>query len=101
MGEGDISGLLADQYVIRLGEDHEIGVFDDAVLVEVGRAGLGLERIGSQPAASYRFWVGEGRVANQQGLQTTPWRDIARRLSYEEATARVFGRPCKRCKEST
>jgi hypothetical protein len=55
---------------------------------------------GSQPTASYRFWVGEGRVASQQGLQTTPWRDIARRLSYEEATERVFGRPCKRCKGS-
>jgi hypothetical protein len=54
----------------------------------------------SQPTASYRFWVGEGRVASQQGLQTTPWRDIARRLSSEEATERVFGRPCKRCKGS-
>lgn len=47
---------------------------------------------------SYRYWVGEGRVAAEQGLRTTPWRDTAKSLSVEEATQRVFGRPCKRCR---
>jgi hypothetical protein len=56
---------------------------------------------GNQPAASYRNWVGEGKVARQQGLHATPWRDIARRLSDEEATKRVFGLPCIRCMGST
>lgn len=56
---------------------------------------------GNQPGASYRSWVGEGSVANQQGLHATPWRALARRLSVEEATNRVFGRPCIRCKGST
>ena len=56
---------------------------------------------GNQPTSSYRNWVGEGRVARQQGLHVTPWLDIARSLSDEEATRRVFGRPCIRCKRST
>ncbi|VVQ24677.1 hypothetical protein PS934_05752 [Pseudomonas fluorescens] len=47
---------------------------------------------------SYRYWVGEGRVAAEQGLRTTPWRDTAKSLSFEEATQRVFGRPCKHCR---
>lgn len=47
---------------------------------------------------SYRYWVGEGRVAAEQGLSTTSWRDTARSLNFEEATHRVFGRPCKHCR---
>jgi hypothetical protein len=47
---------------------------------------------------SYRYWVGDGRIAAEQGLRTTPWRDEARVLSFEEASQRVFGRPCKRCR---
>lgn len=47
---------------------------------------------------SYRYWVGEGRVAAEQGLLTTPWRDTAKSLNFEEATQRVFGRPCKHCR---
>lgn len=47
---------------------------------------------------SYRYWVGEGHIAAEQGLRTTPWRDTAKLLNFEEATQRVFGRPCKRCK---
>lgn len=47
---------------------------------------------------SYRCWVGDGRIAAEQGLRTTPWRDEARALSFEEASQRVFGRPCKRCR---
>ena len=30
--------------------------------------------------------------AAEQGLRTTPWRDEARSLSFEEASQRVFGR---------
>lgn len=50
------------------------------------------------PGPSYRYWVGEGRVAAAQGLRTTPWRDVAASLSFDEATQRVFGRPCKQCR---
>lgn len=53
------------------------------------------------PEPSYRYWVGDGRVAAEQGLRTTPWRDEARTLSFEEASQRVFGRPCKRCRGAT
>jgi hypothetical protein len=52
----------------------------------------------SMPGPSYRYWVGDGRIAAEQGLRTTPWRDEARALSFEEASQRVFGRPCKRCR---
>lgn len=52
----------------------------------------------TEAAPSYRYWVGEGRVAAEQGLRATPWRDAARSLSFEEASQRVFGRPCKRCR---
>jgi len=47
---------------------------------------------------SYRYWVGDGRVGAERGLRTTPWRDTAKSLSFEEATRRVFGRPCKHCR---
>lgn len=47
---------------------------------------------------SYRYWVGDGRVASKQGLRVTPWRDTAKSLNFEEATSRVFGRPCKHCR---
>ena len=50
------------------------------------------------PGPSYRYWVGDGRIAAEQGLRTTPWRDEARSLSFDEASQRVFGRPCKRCR---
>jgi hypothetical protein len=52
----------------------------------------------SSSGPSYRYWVGEGRVAAEQGLLTTPWRDTAKSLNFEEATQRVFGRPCKHCR---
>ena len=47
---------------------------------------------------SYRFWVGEGKVAAQHGLRTTPWFQAARATSLEVATRKVFGRPCGRCR---
>ena len=46
---------------------------------------------------SYRFWVGEGRVAVQHGLQTTPWFQAASTTLPEDATRRVFGRACRHC----
>lgn len=49
---------------------------------------------------SYRYWVGEGQVAAEQGLRTTAWRDGARSVSFYEAGQRVFGRPCKRCRDA-
>jgi hypothetical protein len=49
---------------------------------------------------SYRFWVGDGRLAGQHGLRTTPWFQAARATSFEEATRMVFGRPCGRCRIS-
>lgn len=47
---------------------------------------------------SYRYWVGDGIVAREQGLRTTPWWIEARRVTLGEASQRVFGRPCKRCR---
>ncbi len=52
----------------------------------------------TMPGPSYRYWVGDGRIAAEQGLRTTPWRDEARDLSFDAASQRVFGRPCKRCR---
>lgn len=59
-----------------------------------------LAALGGMAENSYRYWVGAGRVAEEQGLRVMPWRDIARQLSEEEATRRVFGRPCKRCRQA-
>ena len=47
---------------------------------------------------SYRYWVGDGAVAFKQGLRTTPWWEEAKRVTFGEASYRVFGRPCKRCR---
>jgi hypothetical protein len=54
----------------------------------------------SSSGTSYHYWVGEARIAAEQGLRTMPWHDTAKSLSFEEATQRVFGRPCKHCRES-
>lgn len=54
----------------------------------------------SSSGPSYRYWIGEGRVAAEQGLRTTPWRDMAKSLSFEKATQLVFGRPCKHCRDT-
>ncbi|WP_423358379.1 ThiF family adenylyltransferase [Pseudomonas citronellolis] len=54
---------------------------------------------GSQDRApSYRFWVGNGRVAAQHGLRTTPWFIAARTTLTEDATRQVFGRACRYCR---
>lgn len=47
---------------------------------------------------SYRFWVGEGKVAAEQGLRTTPWFGTARTTSAEDATHQVFGLACSHCR---
>ena len=47
---------------------------------------------------SYRFWVGEGKVAAEHGLRTTPWFRTARTISAEEATQQVFGLACSHCR---
>lgn len=47
---------------------------------------------------SYRFWVGEGRAAADQGLSTTPWFAGANGASSKEASRGAFGRACKYCR---
>lgn len=47
---------------------------------------------------SYRFWVGDGKVAAEQGLRTAPWFQIARTTSEAVATQQVFGIPCPHCR---
>jgi ThiF family len=50
--------------------------------------------------ASYRFWVGEGKAAAAQGLRTTPWWSQAPSVPFAEATRRVFGLSCRRCRSA-
>jgi len=54
-----------------------------------------------EPGGSYCFWVGEGRAAAEQHLRTTPWWSEARSVPFAEATRRVFGPPCRRCRPRT
>ncbi len=49
---------------------------------------------------SYRFWVGDGRTALAQDLRTTAWWHEAPSTTVSDATRRVFGRNCRRCKGS-
>lgn len=57
---------------------------------------VGAGAVERQP--SYKFWVGEGKAAAEQGLRTTPWFRLARTTSEEVATQQVFGRPCLHCR---
>jgi len=57
---------------------------------------VGAGAVGRQP--SYKFWVGEGKTAAEQGLRTTPWFRLARTTSEEVATQQVFGRACPYCR---
>lgn len=50
---------------------------------------------------SYRFWVGEGKASAVQGLSSTPWWSTAPLISFAEASRRVFGRPCSRCRSAS
>lgn len=47
---------------------------------------------------SYKFWVGAGKVAAKEGLRTTNWWKSAADAPQAEASLRVFGRPCRRCR---
>lgn len=57
-----------------------------------------LRALDSETEPSYRFWVGNGTAAAQEGLKTTNWWKVASHTSPAEATSRVFGRPCKHCR---
>lgn len=58
-----------------------------------------LAATGEERKPAYDFWVGEGRVAAEQGLRTTRWFQAARTTSKEQATQQVFGRPCRHCRQ--
>ena len=60
-----------------------------------------LRALGVEAKPSYHFWAGEGAEATKLGFRTTPWFNVSRSLSYEEATRRVFSPFCKRCRGST
>lgn len=64
------------------------------ILSAIARAAAGDDT--RQP--SYQFWVGEGKLAAQHGLRTTPWFRAARTTLPEEATRQVFGRACACCR---
>jgi hypothetical protein len=57
-----------------------------------------LDALAGEDKASYRFWVGAGKVAAEEGLRTTNWWRVARKTPADESTALVFGRPCARCR---
>lgn len=57
-----------------------------------------LSSLGKEPKPSYRYWVGEGSVAADAGLKTTQWWNVASQVTQTDASLRVFGRPCKRCR---
>lgn len=51
---------------------------------------------------SYRYWAGDGRAASERNLRTTAWWADARAVPPGDIQSRrAFGRPCKRCREST
>jgi len=47
---------------------------------------------------SYKFWAGEGTVAAERGLRTTPWFRAAPATSAGDATQQVFGLACSYCR---
>ncbi len=57
-----------------------------------------LSSLGKEPKPSYRYWVGEGSVAAGAGLKTTHWWTMANQVTQMDASLRVFGLPCKRCR---
>ncbi|MDE2343864.1 MAG: ThiF family adenylyltransferase [Betaproteobacteria bacterium] len=50
-------------------------------------------------STSYRAWVGKGAAAQEEGLRTTNWWATVGELSECEATERLFGLPCKTCRD--
>ncbi|MGI4858966.1 MAG: ThiF family adenylyltransferase [Janthinobacterium lividum] len=59
-----------------------------------------LDALVDRGSASYRYWVGEGSVAAAEGLRTTNWWANAKKMPSESG-ARVFGRPCARCRDGS
>ena len=57
-----------------------------------------LSALHEEDGAEYRYWVGDGKTAKDQGLRATAWWEEARSVSHADATTRVFGRPCKYCR---
>ena len=55
--------------------------------------------LSSVNAPSYRYWVGEGSSAKEQGLNATPWWTRAKKVQAAQATASVFAPPCPNCRE--
>lgn len=47
---------------------------------------------------AYNYWTGDGIQAQEHGLRMTPWWSEAPTTTKSDATARAFGRPCKRCR---
>ena len=60
-----------------------------------------LSALNGEMKSSYRFWVGEGTAAVKENLKITNWWKAAGKTSYEDATLRAFGRPCKNCRGGT
>ena len=60
-----------------------------------------LSSLGKEPKPSYQYWVGEGTVAAREGLKRTHWWTVANQTTQMDASMRVFGRPCKRCRGSS
>jgi hypothetical protein len=57
-----------------------------------------LDGISGEKTKSYRYWRGQGKLAQERGIKTTPWWKIAKTISSDNATNRVFGRPCACCR---
>lgn len=47
---------------------------------------------------AYNYWAGDGIQAQEHGLKMTSWWSEAPTTAKADATARAFGRPCKRCR---
>ena len=60
-----------------------------------------LQGLTGAAAPRYSFWAGDGTEARKQGLSTTAWWADAQSTPAAEATRRLFGRPCRRCRGET
>lgn len=59
-----------------------------------------LDALDGGPMPSYRFWTGQAKQAQAQGLATTNWWSASRATSPEEATRMIFAEPCPKCRPS-
>jgi len=60
-----------------------------------------LQALDGGAAPAYAFWAGDGIEATKQGLRTTPWWSAAKSALPADATKRLFGRPCRRCRNGS